>query len=263
MTIDTGGFMGAMQAAADYIGSGEGTDAALRGELGKVLQRCVDYTHSPEADDLRRRSEIGVRKKFNTYAAGEIGQAARRETPRISFCPGTGKAWWIDQGGQGSNTKYLMNGGKRRHWGNRFERYQAEEADRLADLAAELQQYLPKIDAARGLTKRSWYEIGQALGIEVPGVPGWVKAAVATDRKNHLNGDGKRTATADSLRYELQNHTPMLINPRRGQEGLMGEGILQRAFNSRESAIMIGLEKGIFDDLEKAAKRFPGLVLVR
>ena len=256
------GFMGAMDAAARYIGAGDGSDAALRGELGKVLQRAVDYTHAPE-DDFEQRTRYGLTKRFNSYAAGEISTRAREITPRISYCPGKGEAFWIDAGGKGSNTLYIMNRGPRKNWGNRYQRYLAEEHDRQEDLALELQQYLPKVLKSRGLTKQSWWQIGQALGIEVPGVPAFVKAAIASDGQSHINGTGTRTDDGGSLVYRLTNSMPTLISPRKPGEGLEGEGILSRAFASRETAIMIALEKGVFDDLEKAIKRFPGLALLR
>ena len=169
----------------------------------------------------------------------------------------------MDYSKTGEKKFYVMNRGPRKNWGDRYSRYLAEEQDRQADLALELSQYLPKVMKARGLTKQSWWQIGQALGIEVPGVPSYVRNALATDSQAHVNGTGTRTESEESLVYRIENMMPTLINPRKPEEGLMGMGILQRAFDSREKAIMIGIEKGIFDDLEKAVKRFPGLALLR
>ena len=264
LTFAVDGFLGAMNAAARYIGAGDSTEEALRGELGKVLERAVDYTHSaPSEEEFRQRIEYRLRRKFNTYAAGDVGVDAKETIPRISNCPGTGRAWWVDYSNTGRRAFYLMNDGPRRGWGDRYARYQAEEQDRQADLALELEQYVPKVLASRGLSKQSWYQIGQALGITVPGVPPYVKDALGSDGRAHLNGTGTRTPTADGVVYELVNSMPLLISPRHPQEGLEGENILERAFTSRDKAIMVGIEKGILDDLEKAIKRFPGLALAR
>ena len=258
LTLDTSGFMGAMDAAARYIGTGDGTDQALRGELGKVLQRAVDYTHAPGEEDFKQRVEYRLKRKFNNYAAGEVGTAARKEDPRISNCPGTGKAWWVEGG-----KFYLMNDGPRKHWGDRYARYLAEEQDRQADLAMELENYVPKVLGARGLSKQSWVQVGDALGIAVPGIPSYVRAAITSSNRPSPSGTGSRTVSDDGILYTLENSMQTLISPHKAEEGLQGEMILQRAFNSRERAIMVGIEKGIFDDLDKALRRFPGLALLR
>ena len=268
LTLDTSGFLGAMDAAARYIGTGDATDAALRGEIGKVLQRAVDYTKAPDESVFQERIQYRLRRTFNTYAAGSVGREARASDPRISNCTGKGNAWWVEGG-----KYYLMSAGPRRWWKDKYARYLAEEQDRQADLAMELAQYVPHALGARGLSKKSWLEIGDALGIDIPGVPSYVRAAVTSSDypypgttskvRPSPSGTGPRTASADSLVYRLENSMQTLTNPQRAEEGLNGEGILQRALASREAAIMKAIEVGIFSDLEKAVRRFPGLALLR
>ena len=263
-SVDVSGFQGAMNAAAQYVGAGKLTRAAVEGELGKVLQRAVDYTHAPDEEEFAQIKEYGLRRKFNTYAGGAIGSQARRITPRISVGPRTGNIWWIDEGRKGSQTPYLMNGGPRKHWGDRYARFQAENNDRLADLATELQETLPKILAARGMSKQSWWQIGQMLNISIPGVPAWVRQAVDSRRPGFEYGTGTCEDSADRLVFTLANSMPTLIAPQKSRDGLEGANILQRAFDSRDKAIMTGIEKGVFDDLKAALNRFPGIsVLMR
>lgn len=251
-TVDTRPFMAFMDAAVRSLGSDKIDDAVLRPELGKVLDTAVRYTDSSTPQEMEELWRYRLNRKFNTYGAGEVGGRAKGVYPRISVTHGGTKKWWVDRNRAGARTFYIMTGGRR--WSNaRWAAYQAEEADRVADLNAELAIYLPKARAAAGLKKKSWAEIGDALGIPVK-LPAYARNSQLSSGATFINGNGTRAATPDNVIYTLTNSMPALVRSQ-------GEGILQRAFDTRATAIEIALRKFVFDDLGAAAKRFPGIVL--
>jgi hypothetical protein len=239
-TVDTTGFK-AMAIELAAMGAVP-FESVIRSESAHILERCVQLTPA----STNERITNSVTRKFNNYAGGEYGeQNTRGLYPRISIAANAGHKWWVDNSG-GKRVFYIMNGDRK--WSDaRWAKYQAEEADRLADLKT----MLPKAKAARGLAKNSWVQAADALGLSID-APGYARAATPSNGQIYQNGHGQEFKETDSYFVELTNRYPALV--RSG-----GGPILQRAVNGRLRYFEINLEKGLFDNLKARAERYPGV----
>lgn len=262
--VDTRGVERMVRELAVFAGHGENTEAALRSVTGKILTSAIRYTPVSDAADLMERVEYGLTRKFNTYSGGEIGGTAAEMSPRISNCPGAGKTWWIEASTAKPGAKYhprqvsggtlhIMKGGSPRRWSNeRWARYQAEEADRNADRVTEIAVQKRNVAASRGLTRRSWVDIADALNIDLPTTAAYIKRAVPSNGKTYLNGTGRVEKSADGIAFYIENFQPILIK----QDGA---GILQRAIDARFTAFEHELARGVFDDCRAFTARYKDL----
>ena len=270
LIIDASGFMGAMNTAARYIAAGELTDAAVRGEVAKVLERAVDYTPSADAKAIKRRADFRFSEKYALRGKGDLkvtmndgsvkGAAVAenvwmRSGGKFYIMRGPGR-WPAD--GKQKTSRFSPNGA---HWPDRiWQQYQSLIDQTPEELAAIKKEWERKALDSRGLAKASFAQIGQSLGLsEVwEHLPDYARRAKGSDGRDYTNGVGNRESTPARLSYTLSNSMPALV----GGE-LDGAGIFQRAFDTREAAIITAMEKGVFDDLEKALSRFPDLSLLR
>ena len=270
LILDPSGFMGAMNTAARYIAAGELTEAAVRPELGQVLMRAIDYTPAADAKAIKRRADFRFSEKYALRGKGDLkvsmndgsrkGEAVAenvwmRSGGKFYIMRGPGK--WPAQGNE-KTSRYSPSGA---HWPDRiWQQYQSLIDQTPEELARIKKEWEAQALDSRGLAKASWGQIAQKL--ELPGVweylPAYAREAKGSDGRSYINGTGDRQSTETRLTFTLTNSMPALTSG-----SLDGEGILQRAFDTRETAIMIALEKGVFDDLEKALKPFPGLSLLR
>ena len=250
--IDTRGFQ---RMVADLSRmSGRDQAPIIKAEASKILGTCVRRTPSISAEQIRRNIE-GTRAKYNTYAGGEIGSVAKKIYPRISVAPGKGNHWWVDRNAKGTRTFYIMN--KNRRWSDeRWQAYRREEMDRRADLRTAIAQ-MGRLRQARGLSKSSWTQIADSLGIrESPAAPGYVRRARSTSGRSHQLGTSRTIATPAQFVIELENDYRLLINK------LQGARILSSAVTGRLRYFEQNLKRGVFSDISIRAKRYPGVFVL-
>lgn len=229
---------------------------AIRFEAGRILQTCVRNTPSNTAAQMKRTIEK-YQAKYNNYAGGIVGsKAVQNEYPRISIAPRKGHHWWVDRNLAGKRTFYIMKGGNPNlRWSDeRWAAYQREEADRLADLSVA-QQRIPAIKRARGVAKASWLRIAQSAGIDID-VPAYVKTAVPSSGDQNI-GEAHEQNEPGGYYIDLINHYGLLIRK------LGGERILQSAVAGRINKFEHGVARGVFNDIARAAKAYPGIEVYR
>ena len=111
---------------------------------------------------------------------------------------------------------------------------------------------LKKKIAARGLAKQSWLKIARMLGLSVH-APSYVENAVATTGKTY---DEDETAevqrTSGGVNYHFENSQPTV-------NAIGGEEALQAAMDGRTLFFVNNIERGVFEDLGQAAKKYPGV----
>jgi len=140
-------------------------------------------------------------------------------------------------------------GDPKRHWSDaRWASYQLHERERHA---MEQKKYREALDA-RGLAHKTWNQIAQALGLDIK-VPQWVKNAKAPNGKTWQEGLATKFVDQAVCIVEIVNRNPLVVGK------LDGEAILAGALRDREKAFMIDTQKGVFEDLERRAKRYPGV----
>lgn len=113
---------------------------------------------------------------------------------------------------------------------------------------------LNKRIAARGLAKRSWYRIGQLLSVRVD-APAYVKKAIARTGKIYPEDERASIDKKDgSVSFTIENAQPTV-------NAINGEQALQSAIDGRTSYFVVNTMNGVFDDLSKAAKKYPGVTV--
>lgn len=251
MQIDTRGIEGMFRDLSRM--SGRDFADITRIQAGKVLETAIRYTPSAKLKVVKETASRSIRRRFNTYGAGESGSAARNQYPRISISPRKNRVWWIDKSEDGKRTFYLMNGDKR--WSDdRWGQYLAEENDRIQDMKAAIVTADKRAVAAIGLAKQSWVQIADSLRIMLKLTSeGRVRSARPSNSLMYQNGRGEETVGQNTFFIDLINSYPILIAK------LNGAGILRRAISARVRAFQIDMQKGVFDDISLRAKRWPGI----
>lgn len=242
-TIDTSGFDLVIPKLVDATGLPMKT--VTLAESKSVLQTCMDRTKLAAKKVLRDR----MARKFNQYAAGDIGANARGQEPRISIAPKAQHNWWVDRNAQGGRTFYIMNGNRR--WSDeRWAAYQAEEADRRADLKLAIAEAL----ARRGLPKQSWYMLAEIIDIRLKAPEEVINAKVRGVRRLDLV-----SAVVSDVRnaFVIEFTNSSRISYHKG-----GARILSTALQGRVKYFRRNLQKGVFESLEKVHRAYPNLVQI-
>ena len=124
--------------------------------------------------------------------------------------------------------------------------WQAIAAARKASLQRRLK--------ARGLAKRSWLRIARVLGLN-PEAPGFVeKAKPRIGRDYPEDASAQRQSIHGRYGISARNAYPLIDVP-----AVNGRSALQRAINGRVKYFQDSLRTGVFSDLAKIAKRYPGI----
>ena len=252
LTIDTRGIEALLKELSRT--SGRTYEHVLKDQTERILETAARYTHSATTTDIKARHQFRVDRAFNTWPNRKGG----RQLPEISINSGRrggdkGKVWLRDKSEDGGTKFFVMNRNKR--WSNdRWGRYQALEEQRKQARDEEIKNGLKRAMASRGLQKRSWQDIADALGLRIK-IPAYASRAVSRSGRRYVNGTGTIQRSGTALSYLLINSAPILITR------MDGAKILQRAINTRLKAFQIETEKGVFNDLAARAKRYPGIYI--
>jgi hypothetical protein len=195
-------------------------EEALTKETGKVLEQAVKNTKAADTSKIKSRFD---QAKFSLQPAGLYSPRRKaRRHPRRG-----GKILY--------NLSYRYPNSL---WG-------AIQTARRADLQ--------RILKARGLAKRSWYEIAEKLGIKIE-VPGYVKNAIASTGRTYEDVIGEKIHEAASARIHIENSQPTV-------NLIGGEEALQKAIDGRVSFFLNNLQRDVFQHLEQIVRKYPGIRL--
>ncbi len=233
----------------------------VRPEGARILEVAIRYTPSAAA------KAKGVTAKEEA----ERRNARFGEGPEISVTKRDGKVWFLEKDDRYVNPKrprtvqriphfHRMND-PRRHWNaERWAAYRNMEMQRqraIAEDTKRIQDERKAVKKARGLSKNSWYQIGQTLRMEMRGIPQYVATAVPSTGKLYQNGKGSEHADGKKFFLLFENQYPALAAPKR--PGMNGHAILQRSINTRLKAFEHNMRNGVYQDMKARAQRHPGV----
>ena len=248
--IDTTGFKNLVTGLSHMSGAPE--QAVVLERAGHVLANAARYTPT------RSAGQIETSVKFRNRNLWEGSQLPTlRGDPIISITKSQ-VAWYIEDSsydGHGPAPAGRRVGGKTFHIMNDQFRWSDARWSRFQNALQELQSKQMDLAAAkrsRGIMAKSWYQIGQSLGIEID-VPDYVKTAQPMNGQTYQDGTANKATTADGFFVDLINSNPILINRLRGAE------ILSRAVQATINQFAIDMEKGVFQDIKTRAQRYPGI----
>ncbi len=240
--FDTSGF-DKMIAGLSAV-SGKSQEDVLLDQVAQLLSVCIRYTHSADKQSLE------------TSVANRNHRTSIKDGPKltVNFKRNIGNTWLVDEG-----EKYLAN----QH------RLPAAKWAKALMLAARLEGQRTDPATARksrGLTKSSWLQIAQTLGIaDRVKAAGWIRGATTfKGRKPPPMGSSERILSGAAIIIEIANSSGLLVNgPSRRFKGnranLNGWSIIQRAMTTRAKAFQNEMKRGVFSDIEARAKRYPGI----
>lgn len=246
--------------------------------VGQILNFCIKQTKSASRSKVIQ-SVSKRRSSRYTFPSGEVISVSSRHPGHISFLDTSTwdrTGWVTSKSATGSKTRpkfsidgktwHEMEGDAMRHWSDeRWAKYQAFKSQMASaqgvmgekggrqtltlqkgkDLAAAL--------GSIGLAKHSWYQIGEALGIEgALKVASYVKSARPQDGKVYQNGTAQAVLETAAAYIEMRNDYPAAIR-------MNGQTLINYAIVSRSLAFEREVEKGVFLDLKTRAERYPGL----
>lgn len=205
--------------AAIVKASGASFETVVENETAKILEACVKATPAAKVANIRARIE---NQEFGFYDTREF-------TPK-----------------RPSKAPVSKNGYKRYYLLNRYPAalWKIIAAQRKADLQSRVR--------ARGLTKQSWFMLAQAFGL-VLNVPGYVANALPRNGKSHPeNVVAQKIRENGRVIFRGTNAMPIL-------KWVGGRRILNRAIAGRVKFFETNLRKGVFDDIEQIAAKYPGI----
>lgn len=217
--------------------SGKDLATTLKAETGKILETAVRYT--PAAN----------REKVTEQVTKHIERTAERELKNDSgFYYKTkrdGKEWFRPEVGADRDKWFLIMGWKVPD--SVWAAFQ-QTISAVVDLKKSIQKRVKAALARRGLTQKTWVQIGQALGVEVK-APGYVAKA------NTPAGLGTASVavTKDGATITGGNDSRVLTVTRTGQ------GIINRAIKARATYAAKSIERGTLENLKARARAYPAL----
>lgn len=109
--------------------------------------------------------------------------------------------------------------------------------------------------AARGLLKKVWVQIGEKLNMTLQGTPDYVKRATGPNNDDHPeNAEGNEKKSGNE--YSIDGVSYRVYDPRI-------VGAFASAMNGRKNFFRANLRKGVFDEFDKIAAKYPGLYVNR
>jgi hypothetical protein len=264
LILDTRGFTAACSALAHMAG-GEFKNgrAVVKSQTAAVLKACMQRTNAATAQKIKAKFSKSGNVVFDS---GEVIAVWRRGNGSVMFLepsnyePPKGRKRVTGRAGPPQRAPKLVKGNmtwhdmSARRWSNeRWARFQSFSA--MAE--DQKKATLAMVKKAGGLTKKSWADIAQSLGLNI-GAPGYVLSAKPARSKGrpYIPSKGAETADADSFSITISNFTPILVKKFGSPSGMM---ILQGAIGARAGAFNREMKLGVFDDLAARARRYPAI----
>lgn len=248
--LDCSGFIRVCHDLATY--SGRDLEAVMLDQMGEVLRKAIQYTPARTPEQIERR--VSRDANFVTFADGTKISLWKKAGSIEMFLADSTYPQYAKRWPKGSPVPKTV-GGKTWHnmsqnrfrpelWGS-FLSHDAQREKALADAQRE------KL-AAIGLAKQSWWQIAKALGLAADIAPEFVRSA-RSSKGTFNEGFAEKVFGRTAAVITILNDNRVVADK------LDGRAILARALRSHETRFRAAVEKGVFDDVRKRARRYPGV----
>lgn len=113
----------------------------------------------------------------------------------------------------------------------------------------------------RGLSRQSWVQCGDDLGLSIPGLDPSVRSATTQAGWRPKNGSGIESSGSSEYSITLSNRMRLLTGGARKPQGLDGASILQSSISSQIADFDHAVRGGYANDLKYIASHFPGMIV--
>lgn len=237
--------------------SGKDFEPVVLLSVGQLLSACIRRTPTRKEGQIIKR--VAARSRYMEFSDGtKIAQWKKADNALMflepsNFDPKRNAKTSAPRLEHGMSW-HVMNDPER-HWSDpRWSRFAAAYALAQEEMSpAAVRRKIKAAMEARGLAKKSWWQIGEMLGSDPRIAPAFVRNAKSPDGQPHLEGTARKVLESAALFIEIANANPLVVGK------LNGEAILSGALRDRQKAFDIDCEKAVFDDIERRAKRYPGI----
>lgn len=237
------------------------TERVLRAEAGIILKTCAARTKVAKAAAITTNERLRIVKDLG-YAHGRSGGFGIAINAGIRGV--FGKVWrsttrkdgtWGLQQTHDANFRPLN-----RHFGDAV---WIDLKEAVEDFRLEASKRIPLAKASAGLARQSWIQIADSLGILLEAVPGGgisgaglakARAALTSQGRAVQNGFSEQHRLAQSYFLRLVNRLP--YGPSAGLDSTLATVLAGRADYFRQNAA-----RGVFGDMKKLLRAYPGLTL--
>lgn len=236
-------------------------ERVLRAEAGSILKACAARTKVAKAATITRNERLRVIKDLG-YAHGRSGGfgIAINAGIRGAF----GKMWrsttrkdgtWGLQQTHAENFRPLN-----RHFGDAV---WIDLKEAVEDFKSSAAKRVPAAKQSAGLARQSWVQIADSLGILLEAVPGGglsgaglakARAALASNGRAYVNGFSEEERNSKGVLFRLINRIP--FGPAAGLDQILLGVVAGRAAYAEQN-----MARGVFDDMKKLLRAYPGLTL--
>lgn len=230
--------------------SGQHFDVVLTSLVGQILKSTIQRTPARKPGEIIKRVS-----KNATYI--EFADGTKLSKFKKNFRGDDNDMYWDRSTWNGRGKPPRVEDGRAWHnMGHRFgalrwSRYQAAKAERPRVLARKAAEAV----AARGLAKKTWWEMCEALGLPPSMADDYVRNAKAPGGKVFREAFIQKMFQDGAMFIQLTNSNPIFGK-------LNGRRILERAIDSKVKAFEIDASKGVFETIKQRARRYPGIFSV-
>lgn len=214
--------------------SGKDLRTVMTAEAGKILETAVRYT--PKADKKKITEQVARDAKVKFEGGkSDAGHVYVTKAGVIWFQPpGNDSEWYLIQRWRTPDAIWRQ--------------YLRALTKSDKDFRRTVDRRVKAALARRGLTAKTWVQLGKSLGVDVK-APGFIQSATIPDGIAR----GKVETTAKGVTVTGENSSGVLIRTRKGQ------GIIDRAVRARLRFMEIAIKNGALDTLASRTKSFPHL----
>ncbi len=242
VTVDTSQLNAVCKKIAATPGLGLTAWKVLKAEAGKVLEGAVRNTLR---DSSARKVERSIKFKNRTLFD-------RSSKAPVIYFNLQGVGWFLDRPGDQylGLAKGRKVGDRTFHPMTEFFKYSDDRWGRYQSLLSILKQKQidPKDVLARAA--QSWVQMAESAGIQLSGVPGYVRNAPAFKGNAKIHGYAQELPGTE-IRF-INQATVMLGT-------FNGERILESAITGRLQYFQQQLKRGVFEDVKNVVRSYPSL----
>jgi hypothetical protein len=203
-------------------------------ETGKIMEIAIRYTPKADRELIRAQVTKDVQFRFDNNQS-DAGYIYETKDNKEWFSPGEFKdKWYLIQKWRVPLAVWMA--------------YVRTLSKDLEDYTKTLQRRLTEALARRGLTAKTWLQIGRSIGADVK-APGYVQNAAIPDGI----GRGRVEVGEKSVTVSGENSSKMMIKTGTGQ------GIVDRAARARLKFLETAIRKGALDTQKSRLRAFPHL----
>jgi len=250
--------------------SGKEFSHVLRLEAAYCIKRAALQSKVASKASIRRTVQERDSSRIIRTSDGRvlIGRAAKRaivhsggqgtgEVISYNMNQATGRVWYIDSTQEGEPKYMVFDAGPSRghHLPDAvWARYEAL----AAEFPGAVKALLADITARRGIERLSWLQIADAMRVDLGAVApaGSLQQDVARAAnyrgRTFQNGSAREQTSPTTFTIAVENASPVA-------QKRAGQTRLDSAVASRLRGFEIAMSKGLLDDLQRRARRWPGI----